>query len=152
MSLLAAVLYDPATAVAKALAATNLVMTAVDTTNLRITFTAPASGNVLVVMQCAISGATIWPQPLLGVMQSSTIIARVAPVGVAGNAAGFATARMLCDATFEVTGLTPGNSYTWDAAYGSEVVVTSSAIRYGGPNDAAGSDAWGAFRYAIYAV
>lgn len=151
MSLLGAKLYDPAVAVAKAIVGTNLAMTAVDTTNLRITFTAPASGNVLVVMQCAISGATIWPQPLLGVMASSTVIGRVAPVGVPGST-GASTSRMLCDATFEVTGLTPGNSFTWDAAYGSEVVVTASAIRYGGPNDAAGADAWGAFRYAIYAV
>lgn len=150
MTLLGAKIYDPAVAVAKTLASPAMVMTAIDTTNLRITFTAPASGNVLVVMQCAVSGATIWAQPLLGILQSSTVIARVAPVQVPGNAGGFGTARMLCDATFEVTGLS--GSVTWDAAYGSEVVVTTSAIHYGGPNDAAGADAWGAFRYAIYAV
>jgi hypothetical protein len=47
MALLAGVAYDPAAAVTKATSAA-LAMTAFDTTNLRVTFTAPANGKVLV--------------------------------------------------------------------------------------------------------
>jgi hypothetical protein len=47
MALPAGVAYDPAAAVTKATSAA-LAMTAFDTTNLRVTFTAPANGKVLV--------------------------------------------------------------------------------------------------------
>lgn len=153
MTLLAAKLYDPGTAVSKVSPATGtgLAMTAFDTTNLRLTFTAPSTGNVCVVIQCAATLGTTFLQLLLGVMSGASVVGRASPIAVPGGT-GLASTRMLCDATFEVTGLTPGTSYTWDAAYDVEVALTNAAINYGGPNNASGANAWGAFRYAIYAV
>ncbi len=57
MALLASVNYDPATAVSAATSAL-LAMTALDTTNLRLTFTTPSNGFVLVRMRCVVVGAT----------------------------------------------------------------------------------------------
>ena len=47
MALLAGVSYEPSTAATSASGATLIAMTAIDTTNLRVTFTAPANGIVL---------------------------------------------------------------------------------------------------------
>lgn len=148
MACLGSILYDPTTAVTKATSAT-LAMTALDTTNLRITFTAPASGRVLVRMVCSVHGATTFPTILLGVMSGSTVVARVAPVGGLKTTA-VATALATQDATFVVGGLTGGAPYTWDAAYGVETLVASTGIKYGGPNDTTANNAFGAFQYEIW--
>jgi hypothetical protein len=148
MACLGAILYDPTTAVTKATSAA-LAMTALDTTNLRITFTAPSSGRVLVRIVCSVHGATTFPTILLGVMSGSTVVARVAPVGGLKNTA-VATALATQDATFVVGGLTGGNSYTWDAAYGVETLVASTGIKYGGPNNTTANDAFGAIQYEIW--
>ena len=86
MAVLAAISYDPATAVTKATSAT-LAMTALDTTNLRLTFTVPSSGRVWVQMVGTIHGATTFPQILFGVLQGATVRARVAPQCVMGGTA-----------------------------------------------------------------
>lgn len=148
MTLLAAALYDPAVAVNKA-ATSLLAMTAFDTTNLRLTFTAPASGNVLVVMRCVMTGNTTESQILLGVLASTTVIGRMTPAQNIGGTA-VATTHVTLETQFEVTGLS--GSQTWDAAYAVQVVVASENISYGGPNDTTASNAFGGFRFAVYAI
>jgi hypothetical protein len=148
MACLAAVNHDPATA-ATANTTAALALTALDTTNLRLTFTAPASGRVLVRLQGVVHGATTFPAILLGVLQGSTVIGRVSPIGGL-KATALATAMVTQEASFVVSGLTPGASLTWDAAYGVETAVASTGIKYGGPNDATANNAFGAFIFEIW--
>ncbi len=140
-------MYDPSVAVSKA-TSSLLAMTALDTTNLRLTFTAPASGNVMVRMRCSQLGATTFPRILLGVLDGATVRLRMAPQGQLELAV--AANRAVQEVYGVVTGLTPGNSYTWDAAYGVEDIVASTNIQYGGPNDASGADAYGGFLFEIW--
>lgn len=148
MALLAGTLYDPAVAVSKATTAA-LAMTALDTTNLRLTFTAPASGRVLVRLQGTLHGATTYPQIQLGVLEGSTVKGRVTPAGLMnGNLA--ATSFLTVEALFVVTGLTAGASLTWDAAYGVETVVASTGLKYGGPNNTTANDAFGGFAFEVW--
>lgn len=150
MGLLAGTAYDPAAAVTKATTAA-LAMTALDTTNLRLQFNAPASGRVFVRLQGTVHGATTFPQILLGVLEGSTVKGRVAPAGmVNGNLA--ATTFLTVEGTFVVTGLTPGQQYTWDAAYGVETLVASTGIKYGGPNNTTANDAFGAFIFEVWSA
>lgn len=149
-NLLGSKLYDPAAAVSKA-TSSRIAMTAVDTTNLRLTFTVPASGKVSVRLRCVLEGATTFPGILLGVMDGATVKGRQSPVGgILGTA--LATTRVPQEASFLVTGLTPASSVTWDAAYGVEILLASTNIKYGGPNDAAGADAWGGFLFEVWAA
>lgn len=150
MALLAGTLYDPSTAVSKATTAL-LAMTAIDTTNLRLTFTAPASGKVLVRLAGTLHGATTFPQILLGVLEGATVKGRVAPTGnVNGNLA--ATTFLTVEGLFLVTGLSAGTSYTWDAAYGVETVVASTGLKYGGPNNTTADDAFGGFAFEVWSA
>jgi hypothetical protein len=148
MALLAGTLYDPAVSVSKATTAA-LAMTAIDTTNLRLTFTAPANGAVLVRLVGTLHGATTFPQILLGVLDGSTVRGRVAPQAVLGGTA-VATTMVNVEALFVVTGLTPSTSYTWDAAYGVETLVASTGLKYGGPNDATANNAFGGFVFEVW--
>ena len=151
-NLLAAALYDPGTA-ANVSTASLLAMTAIDTTNLRLTFTAPASGNVLVRLRTVSSGSTTEGGPILGVLESTTIVAREAPTLSRNDVTGIgATGFLVIEAMVLITGLTPGSSHTYDAAYGVETATASTALRWGGPNDAVGADAWGAFQFEIWAA
>ena len=150
MALLAATLYDPATAVTKATTAAA-AMTAFDTTNLRLTFTAPANGRVLVRLAGTIHGATTTPALLFGVMSGATVVARFSPV-VMWAGAQAATSFVGVEATFPVTGLTAGASLTWDAAFGVETGIASSAIKYGGPNNTTANDAFGGFAFEVWST
>lgn len=141
-------LYDPGTAGSLA-TTSNLAMTAMDTTNLRSTFTAPASGNVMVRIRGPVVGAATWPQLLFGVLSGASVIGRGLPIGAPRTAAG-ATLMMPIESEFIVTGLS--GSQTWDAAYGVETLVASSALKYGGPNDALGADAWGGLLFEGWAL
>jgi hypothetical protein len=67
MALLASASYDPAAAVSKATTAL-LAMTALDTTNLRVTFVAPPNGSVMVRLKGLTTGAVTYPRILLGVL------------------------------------------------------------------------------------
>lgn len=150
MALLGAKMYDPTTAVSKATTAA-LAMTALDTTNLRISFTAPTNGAVLVRLQGTLHGATTFPQIMLGVMSGATVMGRVAPAGLPnGNLA--ATTFLTVEAVFVVPGLTGGSAQTWDAAYGVETVVASTGLKYGGPNNTTANDAFGAFLFEIWST
>ena len=54
------------------------------------------------------------------------------------------------DAVFCVVGLS--GAQVWDAAYGVETVVAVSGLKYGGPNNATANDAFGAFRFEVWAA
>ncbi len=146
MACLGAKCYDPATAVTKNTTAA-LAMTAVDTTNLRIAFTVPATGRVLVRLQCCVHGATTFPTILLGVLEGSTVIARVAPIGGLKTTA-VATATVTQEATFVIQGIS--GAKTWDAAYGVETLVAATGIKYGGPNDTTANNAFGGFIFEVW--
>lgn len=148
MTLLAGVAYDPATAVNKVTTAL-LAMTALDTTNLRLTFTAPANGIVLVRLNGTLHGATTYPQILLGVLDGATVRGRMAPNAYL-NGTALATSYLGVEVLFLVGGLTGGNSYSFDAAYGVETLVASTGLKYGGPNNTTANDAFGAFAFEIY--
>ena len=150
MAILAGKMYDPAVAVTKATTAA-LAMTAFDTTNLRLTFTVPASGRVLVRMVGTIHGATTTPSILFGVLEGTTVRGRIAPA-VIWSGAQAATSLVNVEALFPVTGLTSAASLTWDAAYGVETAVAASGIKYGGPNDTTVNNAFGGFAYEIWSA
>lgn len=153
MTVLASTAYDPAVAVSVSATAAT-AMTAFDTTNLRLTFTAPSNGNVLIRSKVPFSGTTgVYPQFLIGVLDGATVKVRMMPM--CQNGGGGLTVNASNMSGFEgvglVTGLTPGNSYTWDLAYAIDVAAgASGALKYGGPNDASGADAWGAITYEIW--
>jgi hypothetical protein len=151
---LVAINYDPATAVAATTKSTAalLAMTAVDTTNLRGTFTVPATGRVLVRMGVSVGGGTAYPRILLGVLAGATVMGRQVPMTgfTSSNVTPVAANLMRCEAGFVVGGLTPGASLTWDAAYGVEGLVASSGLRYGGPNNAVADDAYGGFQFEVW--
>ena len=149
MALLAGTVYDPAAVVSKA-TTSALAMTALDTTNLRLSFTCPANGSVLVRLACTVGGASSSPQILLGILDGATVRGRTVPMG--SWPSGIATTGITWESVFVVSGLTPTNVYTWDAAYGVEKVQSSTGIKYGGPNDATGADAWGGFAYEIWST
>lgn len=148
MACLGSILYDPATANTSKLTSALIAMTAIDTTNLRITFTVPASGRVLVRMACPVGGATTSPQLLFGVLEGSTVKGRSSVALAATNQT--ANTMVQASATFVVSGLTPAATPSWDAAYGVETVVASTALKYGGPNDTTIHNAWGGFAFEIW--
>lgn len=148
MAVLGAIAYDPASQVSRATSAL-LAMTAVDTTNLRLTVTVPASGRLWVELQGTLHGAATFPQIFLGAMEGSTVRARATAGGLLnGNAA--ATSFLTVAAFIPITGLTPASSITLDAAYGVETIVASTGLKYGGPNDTTANNAFGAFIFAIH--
>ena len=151
MNLLAGTCYDPAVAVTKTTASgSGLAIIAFDTTNLRLAFTVPPSGFARVRLASVIHGATTFPSVLFAVMSGSGVVKRMAPIQSLGNTA-VATAMVSIESDFIVSGLTAGEARTWDAAYGVETSVASSAIKYGGPNNASpGNNAFGGFAFEIW--
>lgn len=150
VKLLAGTLYDPAVAVSKA-TSSLLAMTAFDTTNLRLTFTAPSNGSVLVRLKASNTGASTNAQTLLGILDhtnSDAVKARQVPI--AGRSGAGAGSQTMQTASIVVTGLTPGQSYTYDAAYGVELAVASTNFKYGGPDDTTTNNSWGGFAYEIW--
>ena len=148
MACLGSKVYDPATAVTKATTG-GLAMTALDTTNLRIAFTVPSSGRVLVRLCGTVHGATTFPSILLGVLEGAAVICRLSPLGGLKNTA-VATAHATQEASCVIEGLTPGQQKTWDAAYGVETGVAATGLKYGGPNNATANDAFGAFVFEVW--
>jgi hypothetical protein len=148
MACLGAKCYDPATAVSKA-TTSAIAMTALDTTNLRIVFNVPSTGRVWVRLQGTVHGATTFPQILMGVMEGSTVVARVSPIGNLKGTA-LATTHMAVEASFVIEGLTSAQQKTWDAAYGVETLVAATGLKYGGPNNTTANDAFGAFLFEVW--
>lgn len=150
MPLLAGKLYDPAVAVTAATTG-NTAMAAFDTTNLRLSFTVPASGRVMVRICCTVHGATTFPTILLGVLEGSTVRGRMSPIGGLKTTA-VATSQVTQEAVFVVSGLTPSASLNWDAAWACEVGIASTGIKYGGPNDTTTNNAFGGIAFEIWNV
>jgi hypothetical protein len=148
VNLIKAALYDPAGAVSKA-TSSLLAMTAFDTTNLRLAITVPAHGMVRFRLRCIVTGATTCPTVFLGVLNGATVVGRVAPARDENATANAATQNFLLDAEFTATGLAPVPMNV-DAAYGVEVVVAATNIKYGGPNDTTTNNAWGAFVFEAW--
>jgi hypothetical protein len=154
VNLLAGTYYDPAVAVNK-VATALLAMTALDTTNLRLTFTAPPSGRVFVRARGGcVHGATTFPQILVGCIENSpsagTVRGRQAPNGGGFNGTALATTQLPVNVEYLVTGLTPGQAYTWDLAYGVEILLASTGWKYGGPNNTTTNDAFGGISFEIW--
>lgn len=150
MKLLAGTNYDPAGAVTKA-ASSLLAMTAIDTTNLRLTFTVPSNGSVLVRMRGVMGGAASTAMVLFGVLDhtnSDVVKVRIAPL--CGKGASSTNQATALHASFVITGLTPGASLTYDAAYSVEVAVGSCVLRYGGANDTTVSNSGGGFAFEVW--
>lgn len=145
------VMYDPAVATTLVSGTSLRALSAIDTTNLRIAFTAPPSGNV----RCRVKivnqgGATAEASWLLGVVDSGgAVIGRMSP---SGGLTGVIAATTLCplEVKFVVTGLTPGNTYTWDAAAGVEVTFTNSHLKAGGPDTSSSLDALASALFEIH--
>lgn len=144
--LLAGKFYDPATQASVSTSALQ-AMTAIDTTNLRLTFTAPASGKVVVCIGCYCTGTTQFGRYLFGILDGATVRLRL---GFSNYSEGGDFPDRHIDLEGLITGLTPGNSYTFDAALGVEDVSGLIPI-YGGPNDDIGGS-YGGFRYEIWEV
>ncbi len=147
--LLGAKQYDPATAVSQS-TATLLAMTALDTTNLRLTFTVPSSGRVLVRLRGTTHGAITQPSIYLGVLESTTIKMRQAVFQNSQNSPAAATDLVSSEACAVIGGLTADASLTWDAAYGVETVVAASGLKYGGPDNATADNAFGGFTFEVW--
>lgn len=148
MACLGAVNYDPATAVSKA-ATPAQIMTAFDTVNARIAFTTPPSGKVRVrIHATATSGGASFPIFFLGVMEGATVVLRMSPTG--GTPGVLAATLYVPQEALGVVSLTPGSPHTWDAAYGNESAVGTTAIKYGGPDDATANNAWGALQFEVW--
>jgi hypothetical protein len=102
-------------------------------------------------MRGVIHGATTYPQILFGVLESTTVRARTVPIGGLKTTA-LATTHLVRESQSVVTGLTPGNSYVWDAAYAVQLVLASTGIKYGGPNDTTTNNAFGGFLFEVWSV
>jgi hypothetical protein len=146
MALIAALNYDPAVAVTKSGAALQ-AMTAMDTVNLRLTFT-PTKATVFVRLSGTLHGATTLPQVLMGIMSGATVVGKSAPMTGGGGTVA-ATSLVRAESTFAVP-VTPGVAVTWDAAWSVETLVAATGIKYGGPNDATANNAFGGFGFEVY--
>jgi hypothetical protein len=149
MNLLGAANYDPVGGAVSKVTTSLIAMTAFDTTNLRIAFTIPSHGMVTVKMTCVHHGSTTTAQVFLGCLEGATLRGR-APVTANLLGTAVATTRTKLEASFTLTGLTPG-AVNWDAAYGVEIVSSAGgAIKYGGPNNTTTDDAFGGFNFEIW--
>lgn len=153
MNLLAGIYYDPSVAVTKATTAL-LAMTVVDNVNLRNTFTGPPSGRVKVIIRGGcIHGATTFPQMLVGCIEASpsagTVRGRQSPQGGGFNGTALATTHMPVAVEY-VQSVTPGQAYTWDLAYGVEILLAATGWKYGGPNDTTTNNAFGGISFEIW--
>ena len=105
--LLAHTSYDPSTQAVYTPSSTAL--TAIDTTNLAVTFTAPSSGAVLVVLEAVVTGEL--QTMYLGVTDSAGQVGHHGAVSYYSSS----TTSLQMRQTFStlVAGLTPGDSYTY---------------------------------------
>lgn len=107
---LARLSYNPASQTVKSTTSTSASLVDVDATNLAITFTAPASGDVLVVLSAfADVSGTGWDFYQWGLREGTTKVAEGTVMRANTQAA--------LSRRFLITGLTAGNSYTYKWAY-----------------------------------
>lgn len=153
---LGSIAYDPGSNVLKSVTSA-IGLTAFDTTNARLTFNAPASGKVQWRIAVGLKAiARTHDAVLLGVLEGSTVrgrmLASVTPVAGGQAVANDVDQRHLMDVTAIISGLTPGQSYTFDAAYSVPGdTFDSGNIEYGGP-DTPAVGANGALVFEIWEV
>lgn len=150
MALLAGTLYDPGTAVTNKALTANIAMAPIDTSNLRHTFVGPPNGYVGVKIRVPVHGSSTLPHILLGILEGSTVKLRMVPQGHFKS--GTSASQRVSFEIKAVVPVTPGTSYTWDAAYGVENSTPSSNIKYGGPNNTTTNDAYGGVAFEIWEV
>ncbi len=138
--------YDPASAATIATTAAA-AMADIDATNLAVTFTAPASGTVLIRIRVTVHGSTSNPQILLGVREGSSLLARVAPMVGCWNANS--TQMVTREAMIVLTGISAG-SHTYKAAFGVETAFASTGIKHGGPDNSTTDNAFGASIFEVW--
>lgn len=127
---LARAFYTPAGIVTANSSSTTFA--AVDTTNLRATFVAPSSGTVR-VRYGGSANVTGGAQVYLGLLNGAT------PVSVADSIYDDATHHTRVDVEDVITGLTPGQSYSFDLALANGNGATGTAsLAYGGANGVSG--------------
>ena len=148
MNLLAGVLYDPSTA-ATGTTTTAKAITAFDATNLRLQFTVPSHGMARIHIATMLGGAATFPTVLLAVLSGTGIVCRCTPAQTLGNTA-VTSAALAVIGDLLVTGLTAGETKTWDAAYGVELPVVATGFQWGGPNNTTADDAFGGFLYEVW--
>lgn len=135
MSILKLVNYAPSTGTN--LNATSTTNAAVDSTNLTFTFNAPASGNVVVMMSGLIvladSSVNAYVTKLLLTTHGGTTQVPNSSVHGFQSVNNDGSNRSLLSNTFlfYVTGLTGGNSYSWDLSYVAQNVASNATINYG---------------------
>ena len=126
-TVLARVQYAPSSEHTYTLVNITTGVTALDSTNLVVTFIAPPSGNVMVKLQgwCE-GGAAATDKVIFAVVSTTGSPGTLAPGSVTGLAYSSPTGTLADNqglATMEqlIMGLTPGSSYTWyfAAAYGT---------------------------------
>lgn len=107
-ALLGVTQYAPASKATYTTSSTSYV--ALDTTNLTVTFVAPASGQVLLRLGATGSNATGWQSWAVLTHGTSTLVGKAMFRNYSDAGQPFATQEQV------IGGLTPGNTYTWDWA------------------------------------
>lgn len=118
-TLLARAIYAPSSAHTYTITASSTGLTALDTTNLAVTFIAPPSGNVEVAVEAFWKGgAAAGTSCVLGVVSSTASPGTFVASGLAWltPTATAADNGVQVRHNYLVTGLTPGNAYTYYAA------------------------------------
>jgi hypothetical protein len=126
--LLAISQYAPGTAAVYSLTTT---FAALDTTNITVSFIAPASGNVLLRMSIAVDKGGASAGATLGVVTHGTSTQVGVQAGVLDGSATGSTTATYVSVPQKITGLTPGNTYQWDMA--AVVNVTGPVMIAGNP-------------------
>lgn len=134
-SLLGYTSYAPSSVSTYTLVAIGTGLTALDTTNLLVTFTAPPNGNVLVRLSAfAQGGATAADNVLFGVVSSTGSPGTLVGVGGLVFSSPVATAvddEAAVSTEQIITGLTAGTAYTWYFA-GAYVTAAGKVLAQGG--------------------
>lgn len=131
--LLAVTFYDPGTLSIKDSTSTSLAD--VDATNLAITFTAPSTGKVLVVLTALVTNTSATAKTIWGLREGTTDLAGDGPVI---ETSGASAPQVRASHRIYITGLTPGNSYTYKWAHATTSghtarMLVGGTITQGGP-------------------
>ncbi len=107
---------------------TSATQADVDATNALVTFTAPASGNVLVRVTCAVQFSNAAGLGQLGLRESTTNITGPNNVMLGGTGQGQI---VLVSPVWKITGLTPASSHTYKLAFSRTSAGTFSVNQVG---------------------
>lgn len=140
-SLLAITSYNPA--ITDVSIGTN-ALADVDATNLKVTFVAPPSGSVLIRLNATGYLDAVTAEMRWGLREGSTTVAGPATVLSGGYGAGGGNDWTSITRAFYVTGLTPGQSYTYKWGWLDSTGASAVHLRYGGVYGPAVMEVWSA--------